>query len=147
MIYTNFVGRIGKDARVTNSQYGEFITIDVATDNYNKGQETTTWVRVKSNLENHVKLSQYLTKGKMILVEGELKEPEVFQTKDGTWKAGLTVKADIIRFISMGRRKDNDQNEEQPAVVAAPAMGAPVYTPPTDLPFERPDENKDGLPF
>ena len=49
MIYTHFIGRVGKDAKIINGKNGDFLSMDVAVSDYFKGQETTTWIRVRSN--------------------------------------------------------------------------------------------------
>ena len=69
MIYTHTIGRIGKDCQVITGTHGTFMAVDIAVDDYSKGQNITTWVRVRSSRENHVRLAEYLTKGRLILVE------------------------------------------------------------------------------
>ena len=49
-----------------------FMAMDIAVDDYSRGQNTTTWIRVRSNKDNHIHLSEYLTKGRLILVDGTL---------------------------------------------------------------------------
>ena len=63
MLNTYTIGRIGKDCQVISGKHGSFVALDMAVDDYQKGESTTTWVRVKSSKENHIKLSEYLTKG------------------------------------------------------------------------------------
>ena len=70
MIHTHTIGRIGKDCRVITGTHGSFMAMDIAVDDYSKGQNVTTWVRVKSNRENHIRLAEYLTKGRLVLVDG-----------------------------------------------------------------------------
>lgn len=72
MIYTHTIGRIGKDCKTITSAHGTFIAVDMAVDDYSKGQNITTWVRVRSSRENHIRLAEYLTKGRLILVEGTI---------------------------------------------------------------------------
>lgn len=52
MIYTHTIGRIGKDCRVITGTHGTFMSVDIAVDDYSKGQNITTWVRVRSSREN-----------------------------------------------------------------------------------------------
>ena len=53
MIYTHTIGRIGaKDCRVITGTHGTFMAVDIAVDDYSKGKQITTWVRVKSSKEN-----------------------------------------------------------------------------------------------
>ena len=67
MIYTHTIGRIGKDCKTITGAHGTFIVVDMAVDDYSKGQNITTWVRVRSSRENHIRLAEYLTKGRLIL--------------------------------------------------------------------------------
>ena len=55
MIYTHTIGRIGKDCKSITGAHGTFITVDMAVDDYSKGQNITTWVRVRSSRENHIR--------------------------------------------------------------------------------------------
>lgn len=80
MIYTHTIGRIGKDCRVITGTHGTFMSVDIAVDDYSKGKNITTWVRVKSNKENHIRLAEYLTKGRMVLIEGTLRHLPFGQT-------------------------------------------------------------------
>ena len=77
MIHTHVIGRVGKDAEVRKGKKGDFMSMDIAVDNFVKGEQATTWVRVRSNRANHINLAQYLKKGKLLLVEGVLGGPEI----------------------------------------------------------------------
>ena len=72
MLYIHTIGRIGKDCQVIEGTHGSFIAFDMAVDDFSHGNAVTTWVRVRSNKENHIRLSEYLTKGRMVLVGGTL---------------------------------------------------------------------------
>ena len=63
MLYVHTIGRIGKDCQVITGAHGSFIAFDIAVDDYSHGNSITTWVRVRSKKENHIRLSEYLTKG------------------------------------------------------------------------------------
>ena len=58
MIYTHTIGRIGKDCQVITGTHGTFMAVDIAVDDYSKGQNITTWVRVRSSRENHIRLAE-----------------------------------------------------------------------------------------
>ena len=72
MLYVHTIGRIGKDCQVITGAHGSFIAFDIAVDDYSHGNSVTTWVRVRSKKENHIRLSEYLTKGRLVLIEGTL---------------------------------------------------------------------------
>ena len=67
-----------------------------------KGEQATTWVRVRSNSANHINLAQYLKKGKLLLVEGMLGEPEIWEDKQHVQHVQQSIVADSITFISTG---------------------------------------------
>ena len=73
MLYVHTIGRIGKDCQVITGAHGSFIAFDIAVDDYSHGNSVTTWVRVRSKKENHIRLSEYLTKGRLVLIEGRLR--------------------------------------------------------------------------
>ena len=56
MLYVHTIGRIGKDCQVITGAHGSFIAFDIAVDDYSHGNSITTWVRVRSKKENHIRL-------------------------------------------------------------------------------------------
>ena len=44
MIYSNFTGRIAKKAKLIDGVNGQFLSMDLAVNDYSKGEETTQWV-------------------------------------------------------------------------------------------------------
>lgn len=72
MLHVHTIGRIGKDCQVITGTHGSFMAMNMAVDDYSKGQNVTTWVKVRSSKENHIRLAEYLTKGRLVLVEGTL---------------------------------------------------------------------------
>ena len=130
MIHTHVIGRVGKDAEVKNGKKGDFISMDIAVDNFVKGEQTTTWLRVRSNRANHINLAQYLKKGKLLLVEGVLGEPEIWEDKQPVQHVQLSIVADSITFISTGKKKEEVKSED----TSTPPADAPA-TSDEDLPF------------
>lgn len=82
MLHVHTIGRIGKDCQVISGAHGSFMAMDIAVDDYSKGQNITTWIRVRSNKDNHIRLSEYLTKGRLILVDGTLSS-SLWKDKNG----------------------------------------------------------------
>lgn len=138
MLYTHFIGRIGKDAKVINGANGDFISVDVAVSDYFKGQETTTWIRLRSN--RHLNLSKWLTKGKLILVEGVLSKPSIWTDKAGVEHVQLSVLADNIHFVNAGRKKGADCH-------VTPQETTEQGEPKNDVPFTAPADKNEDLPF
>jgi len=140
MIYTHTIGRIGKDCRVITGSHGTFMALDIAVDDYSGGKNITTWVRVKSGKDNHVRLAKYLTKGRMVLVEGTLFS-SVWTDRNSESHVQLGIVTDSIAFVQTGKRDASDA----PAAQAKKAVRAEEQTaaPPADAPQDK-DED---LPF
>lgn len=135
MIYANFTGRVGgKNARVIDGANGQFLSMDLAVNDVRKGEEVTTWVRVQSSNPNHIKLAQYLTKGRVLTISGVCKV-DLWEAKSGP-VAQLKVYAHSIDFLNVGKKKDKGNP-------AANALTAEVPESPKDAPKEK----KDDLPF
>ncbi|GAI60590.1 unnamed protein product, partial [marine sediment metagenome] len=49
--------------------------------------------------------NQYLAKGRLVMVVGEMQEPKVWQGQDGEWHSSLNVTARMVKFLS-GRPTD-----------------------------------------
>ena len=130
MIHTHVIGRVGKDAEVRKGKKGDFMSMDIAVDNFVKGEQATTWVRVRSNRANHINLAQYLKKGKLLLVEGVLGEPEIWEDKQHVQHVQLSIVADSITFISTGKKKEEVKSED----TSTPPADAPAPSD-EDLPF------------
>lgn len=142
MLYSNFVGRIGKDgAKVVPGTKGKFISMDVATDFYSKGENKTMWIRVRSNKENHVKLAEYLTKGKLIMVQGQQLMDSTWIGKDGEAHSQHVIIADSIDFVRTGKKKEEGQNEQEQQVESTTTSHA------NEAPFPAPADNSEDLPF
>ena len=116
MIYTHTIGRIGaKDCRVITGTHGTFMAVDIAVDDY-------------------------LTKGRMVLVEGTLTS-SIWTDRNGENHIQHSIIADSIAFVNAGK-KDATDTPATKARKAAKAEGeAPV--PPADAPQDKSED----LPF
>lgn len=106
------VGRLGRDPEMRYMPNGDPVTsFSMATDrayNDRNGQlvRETTWWRVSVFGKQAETVNQYLSKGKMVLVEGRLTAdpktggPRVYTRQDGTVGASFEVVANTIRFLS-----------------------------------------------
>ena len=131
-MYIHTIGRIGKDAQVIEGKNGKFLSMDIAVDDFNKGENITTWVRIRSSKNNHVKLAKYLTKGRIILVEGTLAQPQIWIDKNNVQRVQLSITADSVQFVNTGKKRDGE-------TVKAESM--PEQTSPA------PADKEDDLPF
>lgn len=100
------IGRLGRDPEMRYTPDGTPVTsFTVATDRRwtdasGQQQERTVWFRVTAWRRLAETCNQYLAKGRLVYVEGELSEPKPFQGRDGEWRASLDVTAREVRFLS-----------------------------------------------
>ncbi len=144
------VGRLGNDPEMRYMPDGTAVTnMSVATDRRwtdkatGKPVEETTWFRVSIWGRQAESANQYLSKGRMVLIEGHLRNdpqtggPRVFTRQDGTVGASYEITADTVRFL--GGREDGGSggasfnNEEG----SSPARGGgrPAAQEADDIPF------------
>lgn len=119
MFKGQILGRLGRDAAVYESANGtQFLAFTVAVNTRNMGKDVTYWVDVRSFHPNHVKLKQYLQKGKIIQVGGDL-NATIETDKVGVVRLNQTLFADYINFINLGNSgKDNNRSTSQSDAVA-----------------------------
>jgi single stranded DNA-binding protein len=118
MFKGQILGRLGRDAAVYESANGtQFLAFTLAVNTRNMGKDVTYWVDVRSFHPNHVKLKQYLQKGKIIQVGGDL-NATIETDKVGVVRLNQTLFADYINFINLGNSgKDNNRSTSQGEVV------------------------------
>lgn len=118
MFKAQILGRLGRDAAVYESANGtQFLAFTLAVNTRNMGKDVTYWVDVRSFHPNHVKLKQYLQKGKIIQVGGDL-NASIETDKVGVVRLNQTLFADYINFINLGNSgKDNNRSTSQSEVV------------------------------
>ena len=106
------VGRIGnlKDLAYTgaNTAVKEF---SMATSKKIKGDERTTWHNVVLWGKAAEALDQYLTKGKMVYVEGEI-DNQTYEKKDGTKGYISKINSFSIQLLSGNDKQDEKQQEQ-----------------------------------
>jgi single-strand DNA-binding protein len=90
--------------------------------------ERTTWFRVAAWGKLAETTNEYLTKGRLVLVEAEDIKASAFKANDGEPRASLEVTARSIKFLGGSR---NGQVSEEQAEEAA-NLGAPVED---EIPF------------
>jgi single-strand DNA-binding protein len=113
------VGRLGRDPEMRYMPDGTAMTsFSVATDyayTDRNGQpvKQTTWFRVTVWGRQAEPSNQYLSKGRMVLVEGRLTgdengSPRIWTAQDGTARASFELRAENVRFL--GGREDGSGN-------------------------------------
>lgn len=117
------IGYLGKDPEMRYTAQGQPVTnFSVATSKSwtdEKGQkhERTVWFRVNAWRRLAETCNQYLSKGRLVMVEGELSEPKPYQRQDGQWAASLEVAASNVLFLSRG-----GEQQQAPATRQAPSI-------------------------
>lgn len=124
---TIVIGHLGNDPEMRYTPSGQAVTnFSVATsrrwtDKNGQQQEKTTWFRVAAWGKLGELCNQYLTKGRLVLVEGEV-EASAFTGQDGQPRASLELHAKNVRFLGGGHAAGNN------------GADAPVVTE-EDIPF------------
>ena len=104
-------GRLTKDAELSFLPGTGMpkVTFSLAVDrNYqkDKNNKKVDFIPVEMIGKHVEKLSQYLTKGKMVLTIGELNIDQY--EKDGAKKSFTKVKVDRLEFLGGGKQEDHD---------------------------------------
>ena len=104
-------GRLTKDAELSFLPGAGIpkVTFTLAVDrNYqkDKNNKKTDFIPAEMIGKHVEKLSQYLTKGKMVLTIGELNIDQY--EKDGTKKSFTKVKVDRLEFLGGGKQEEHD---------------------------------------
>ena len=98
------VGRLGRDPEMRYTPQGTPVTsMNVATDRSwtdasGQRQDRTTWFRVSVWGKQAEMCNQYLAKGRLVLVEGEI-EASGWVDKEGKPRASLELRARNVRFL------------------------------------------------
>ncbi|MBX7233981.1 MAG: single-stranded DNA-binding protein [Caldilineales bacterium] len=104
---TIVIGHLGRDPEMRYTPSGLAVTsFSVAssrkwTDKNGQQQEKTTWFRVTAWDKLGELCNQYLTKGKLVFVEGDI-DASAYTSQDGQPRASLELTARNIRFLSGG---------------------------------------------
>ena len=131
------IGRLGRDPEMRYTPEGTPVTsFSVATDRRwtdasGEQQQRTVWFRVSAWRRLAETCNQYLSKGRLVMVEGEIQEPKAYQSRDGEWRASLNVTARAVKFL--GGRADTAPAPADQAGEGAPAEPGPVEE--EDIPF------------
>lgn len=110
------IGRLGRDPELRYTAQGTPVTsFSVATDRVwtdqnGQRQEHTVWFRVSAWRKLAEVCNQYLAKGRLVMVEGEIQEPTPYRSSDGEWRASLDITARDVRFL--GGRSDAGSGDD-----------------------------------
>ncbi len=132
--HTVIVGRLGRDPEMRYTPSGVPVTsFSVAVSRKWKAQdgelhEKTTWFRVTAWRKLAELCNQYLTKGRLVLVEGEI-DASAWLGQDGEPRATLELTAQNVRFLSSRSDTSGGEFGGDAALKEGPSM------PEEDLPF------------
>lgn len=115
------VGYLGRDAEQRFTPGGMAVaSFSVATTEKRKDGEKTTWFRVSLFGKQAENVAPYLTKGKLVFVEGSLRQEE-YTTKDGQTRTALEVNATSLQLLG---GKDDTPRAESARPASAPQASA-----------------------
>jgi single-strand DNA-binding protein len=113
------VGYLGRDGELRYTPQGTAVCdFSVATterrkDKSGEFQDVTTWFRVSLWGKRAETASPYLTKGKLVYLEGRLTQRE-YQDRDGNTRTSLDVSASELQFIGPRGDEAPAAREERP---------------------------------
>lgn len=106
-------GHLGADVETRSTPDGTKVsTLRMAT-NIRKGdKETTVWYQITLWGNQWDRLMPHLTKGKGLIIVGELQPPRTYVDKNGMTQVALDVRGEFIRFSPFGRT-DRPEGQQQ----------------------------------
>jgi single-strand DNA-binding protein len=139
MIHSHILGRLGKDAETKTTSGGQTVTsFTVATDSGFGDKKQTHWVACALWGDRGAKIAQYLLKGSMVAVSGELK-PREYTKQDGSLGFSLDLRVAELEFAGKSGNDNSGGGYQQPAAPAprpAPQQRAQSYkADEDDIPF------------
>lgn len=111
------VGNLGRDAELRYTPSGAAVakfslaTTEVWNDKSGQRQERTEWHNIDLWGKPAESLSEYLTKGKQIYVEGRLQTDE-YTDKEGTKRKSTKIKCDKVVLLGGGGRSGSPPRSE-----------------------------------
>ena len=122
-------GNLGADPRSTTLQNGTNVCdFNVAVNRRytTNGQqvEETVWVKVTAWRNLAQNCARFLSKGSKVLVTGRMEQPELFQGRDGVWRAINHMTATNVEFLTTANGAA--ANQELDGAMAAASAAAVV---------------------
>lgn len=113
MNFVHIVGRLAKDPETRFTAGGQKVTtLVVATNSFRQGNEETIWWRVTLWGDRWDKMAQHLTKGKPVMIGGEMRKPETYTDKSGSTQIGsIEVTADYVKFVPFGKGEPGEEGQ------------------------------------
>lgn len=117
-----FVGHLGADPDMRYTPQGQAVcSFRIAVSRkWGEGKEETLWVKVSTWGNLAETCSKFLTKGRLVLVEGDRLKVDAYTNKEGQPAASLELTAQTVKFL--GGRGDNG-GSGQPTQTQAADVG------------------------
>ena len=138
---TVIVGNLGNDPELRQTQTGISVTsFSVAVnerwnDSDGNKQEKTTWYRVTCWRGLAETCAKYLTKGRQVLVEGNMQEPTVWVDKNSENRASLELTARTVQFLGSANGGGSNGNGEGGERAVKPVADNVESIPDDEIPF------------
>lgn len=151
------VGHLGADPELRYTPTGDPVasfriaTTRKWTSRDGQPQEKTTWFRVSAFGRQAETCNQYLQKGRLVLVEGEI-DVSAWTAQDGTARASLELRARTVRFLGGRGEAVGDEFAMQQAAPVPPGGQRRPVPPKTPVveeeePLWEEPQNEDSIPF
>lgn len=127
----SFTGNLGKDAETRYTQSGDaVVSFSVGVKSGYGDKATTTWARCSMFGKRGESVAQYLTKGQLVGICGEVALRE-WQDKDGQTRTALEVRVSDLTLL--GRKDSSEKPQTSPP--ARQAKAPPPADFDDDIPF------------
>lgn len=146
---TTVVGYLGRDPELRFTPSGQSVcTFNVAssrnwTDQNGQRQEKTTWFKVTTWGKQAEICNQYLSKGRLVLVEGEI-EASAWTDKEGNARATLELTAKTVKFLGGGDHEDGEEKPQSKPAAQKSAAQKPAQKPQSEPTYVYDEED---IPF
>jgi single stranded DNA-binding protein len=108
------MGRIGKEPELKHTPSGmAVLSLSIATSKKTKEGEKTSWHRVKAFGKTAEVMSQYLSKGRKVLIEGEISYSEF--EKDGAKRYSTDIICNQFYFVDSDNQRENKSDMKEKA--------------------------------
>ena len=147
------MGNLTRDPEVKYTPKGTAVCdLGIAINDSYKAQdgtikETVTYVDVEVWGRTAENCKQYLTKGRPVFVEGQLRLDQ-WETPQGEKKSRMKVRADRVQFLGGGPARPAGGGEQRPPTAGASETGRTSARPPANVSEDRPPlPDDDDIPF
>ena len=111
-ILIDVIGRLGNKPEIRTSVAGnEFMTFNLAVEDFNKGEKETVWFTVADFSNNIKKKAEFLNKGSMVHIIGEEKV-RIYHDRENNPKIARDIRVSFLSFVSTNNGGTSKQEEQ-----------------------------------